>query len=148
MNSINEHRQERATTSHVLCVDESISRWYGRGGDWISGRLPQYVYMDRKPESGCEIQNIARERSGVMLGMPFVKFAIVGAAKLIPATLTHGTRGLMDLCALWTGTGRIVCADSNFASVQAACTLYDNGLWFPGVLKNSTKSTPWHISAI
>ena len=142
MNSINEHRQERATPSHVLCVDESMSRWYGRGGEWISVGLPHYVSMDSKPEAGCEIQNIACGRSGLMLGMSFVRSAIVGAAKCTPATLNHGTRVLMDLCAPWTGTGRIGCADSYFASVQAACTLYDNGLRFTGVVKTSTKKYP------
>ena len=29
-----------------MCVDESISRWYGQGGDWITIGLPMYVTID------------------------------------------------------------------------------------------------------
>ena len=53
--------------SEWICVDESMSRWYGLGGSWINIGLPMYVSIDRKPESGCEIQNAACGISGVML---------------------------------------------------------------------------------
>ena len=36
-------------------MDESISRWYGHGGDWINIGLPMYVAMERKPENGAGI---------------------------------------------------------------------------------------------
>ena len=32
----------------MICVDESISRWYGQGGDWIDFGLPHYVAIVRK----------------------------------------------------------------------------------------------------
>ena len=35
--------------------------------------LPQYVAIDKKPENGCEIQNSACSRSGVMLRLKLVK---------------------------------------------------------------------------
>ena len=50
-----------------------MSRWYGQGGHWINHGLPQYVAIDRKPENGCEIQNAACGRSGVMLRLKLVK---------------------------------------------------------------------------
>ena len=31
----------------MLCVDESISQWYGQGGEWINKWLPMYVAIDR-----------------------------------------------------------------------------------------------------
>lgn len=46
--------------SDTICVDESMSCWYGKeGGQWINYGLPQYIAIDQKPENGCEIQNAA-----------------------------------------------------------------------------------------
>jgi hypothetical protein len=57
--NFNSHRESQVVPSWVLCVDESISRWYGQGGDWINLGLPMYVAIDRKPKNGCEIQDVA-----------------------------------------------------------------------------------------
>ena len=59
----NEHRASTVSPSERICVDESISRWYGKGGHWINHGLPMYVAIDRKPENGCEIQCAAVLRS-------------------------------------------------------------------------------------
>ena len=48
-------------------MDESISRWYGLGGSWIDVGLPTYVAMERKPENGCEIQNVCDRKCGIMM---------------------------------------------------------------------------------
>lgn len=92
------------------------------------------------------MHKIACGGSEWVLGMSFVKSAIVGAAKWTPAALNLETTVLMDLCAPWTGPGRIVCTDSYFASVQAASTLYDNGLRFTGVVKTFNQKIPFGIS--
>lgn len=73
--NINDHRAATIFPSDRICVDESISRWYGLGGFWINTGLPQYVAIDRKPENGCEIQNSACGESGVMLRLKLVKTA-------------------------------------------------------------------------
>jgi Transposase IS4 len=65
--NFNNHRAAAFVPSDLICVDESISRWYGQGGDWNNHRLPMYISIDRKPENGCAIQNSACGRSGVML---------------------------------------------------------------------------------
>ena len=75
VDNINAHRQKFYTPSSTICVDESMSRWYGLGGFWINVGLPQYVAMDRKPEDGCEIQNAADGSSGVMMRLKLVKTA-------------------------------------------------------------------------
>ena len=49
INAINEHRSSQVIPSERICVDESMSRWYGLGGYWIDVGLPHYVSMDRKP---------------------------------------------------------------------------------------------------
>lgn len=52
-----------------ICIDESMSRWYGKGGDWINEGLPHYVAIDRKPENGCEIQTACCGTSGIMMSL-------------------------------------------------------------------------------
>jgi len=69
----NTHRVTHFSPLHLICVDESISRWYGLGGSWINTGLPMYVAIDRKPENGCEIQNSCCAKSGIMLRLKIVK---------------------------------------------------------------------------
>ena len=54
---INNFRAQLFIPSEMRCVNESISRWYGQGRDWINFGLPYYVAIDRNPENGCEIQD-------------------------------------------------------------------------------------------
>jgi Transposase IS4 len=67
VDAINSHRKEQFDPSEMICVDESISRWYGLGGSWIDVGLPHYVAIDSKPDNGCELQTSACGQSGVML---------------------------------------------------------------------------------
>ena len=62
---LNNYRSQSFIPSEMICVDESISRWYGQGGDWINFELSHYVDIDRKPENGCEIQNLCCGLSGI-----------------------------------------------------------------------------------
>ena len=71
----NDYRQHFYSPSKKNCVDESISRWYGQGGHWINIGLPMYVTIDRKLENGCEIQNAADGKSGIMLCLMLVTMA-------------------------------------------------------------------------
>ena len=73
VDNFNDHRELFFFASWLLCADESISRWYGLGGNWINMGLPHYVAMDRKPEHGCEIQNCCDGLSGIMLRLKLVK---------------------------------------------------------------------------
>ena len=70
---INEHWKKYFTPGGVICVDESISRWYGLGGHWINMGLPMYVAFDRKPDDGCEIQNACCGKCGIMMQLRLVK---------------------------------------------------------------------------
>ncbi|KAI2511132.1 Transposase IS4 [Fragilaria crotonensis] len=135
----------------MICVDESMSRWYGQGGHWINHGLPQYAALDRKPENGCEIQNAACGVCGVMLRLKLVKGAnLPGVEDKEFAdnsnSMLHGTRVLKHLVSPWFGSHRIVCAaDSYFASVGAANELFRNGLRFIGVVKTATRGFPKQI---
>ena len=67
VSAMNEQRKSCVTPSDLLCVDESMSGWYGLGGDWIDVGLPHYVAVDRKPKNGCEIQDAVCGRSSTVL---------------------------------------------------------------------------------
>jgi hypothetical protein len=143
VNAINSHRKERFNPSEMICVDESISRWYGLGGSWIDVGLPHYVAIDRKPENGCELQNSACGQSGVTLRLKLVVAAEDDAAAITEdADMLHGTRVLAELVSPWAGSSRVVCADSYFSSVQAAEQLLSMGLKFIGIVKTATKQFP------
>ena len=143
VDAFNEYRASNYSPSDRICVDESISRWYGLGGHWINCGLPNYVAMDRKPENGCEIQDACDGRSKVMIRLKLVKGAAENAAlkSQDPGGL-HGTRIMKFLVAPWANSGRVVSADSYFASVPCALALKGMGLRFIGVVKTATKEFP------
>jgi hypothetical protein len=93
--SFNDHRIKQFVASDLICVDESMSRWYGQGGSWINMGLPMYVAIDRKPDSGCEIQTACCGKSGVMLQLRVVKSARREAASLEADEMDGDTGGLL-----------------------------------------------------
>jgi Transposase IS4 len=128
--------------SERMCVDESIARWYGQGGHWINMGLPMYIAIDRKPENGCEIQNMACGQSGVMIRLKVVKTAEEEASNeemYEQGTLPHGAQVLRSLVSPWANSDRIICANSYFASVAAVIALKNIGLRFIGVIKTATR---------
>jgi hypothetical protein len=139
----NNHRANTFKPSHLICVDESMSRWYGQGGEWINHGLPNYVAIDRKPENGCEIQNAACGCSGIMLRLKVVKGKTATEDDGdYNEQLLHGTKILKELVLPWWWTDRIVCADLYFSSVGTAMELQQHGLRFIGVVKTATKQYP------
>jgi hypothetical protein len=140
--NFNSHHESQVVPSWVLCVDESISRWYGQGGDWINLGLPMYVAIDRKPENGCEIQDVACGMSGIMMRLRLVKTAAASELPEAQNGLPHGGQVLMSLVMPWALSGRVICGDSFFASVSAAMALKHIGLRFIGVVKTSSRKFP------
>lgn len=112
------------------------------GGHWIEVGLPRYVAIDRKPENGCEIQDSCCGRSGILLRLELVTTAEEEAQKESEGDLLHGTAVMRRLVKPWSGSGRIVCVDSYFASVTAAEMLLNMGLKFIGVINNATRRYP------
>jgi Transposase IS4 len=124
-----------------------MSRWYGQGGHWIDNGLPQHVAIDRKPENECEIQNAAYGRSGILMQLQIVTAEHEETrASEAEAGLKHVTVVLYRLVEPWYGRGdRIVCADSYFASVEAALHLQARGVRLIGVVKTATSSYPMKL---
>ena len=151
VNIFNRHREENFIPSEWICVDESISRWYGLGRGWINIGLPMYIAIDRKPESGCELQNSACGSSGVMLRLLVVKNEEDSNLHTIENNIgmAHGTAILKYLTLPWANSQRGVCADSYFASVSSAEEMLRIGLRFIGVVKTATKKFPMtYLSSI
>jgi Transposase IS4 len=110
--------------------------------------LPRYIAIDSKPENGCEGENAACGRRGIMLNIRLVTTAEVearGTAEIEDTDLGHGTVILSRLVQPRAGTGRILCADFYYASVQAAEFMGGTGLKFIGVVKTATKRHPMVI---
>ena len=144
VDNFNLHRQRNFIPSENICVDESMSRWYGQGGDWINHGLPMYVAIDRKPENGCEIQSSCCATSGIMLRLRLVKSNAVadGLNHDGVLDLNHGTLVLKYLIEPWLHSNRIVCADSYFSSVNAAVELLRCNTKFIGVVKQAHRLFP------
>jgi hypothetical protein len=138
--SINSHRPDYFSPPELLCVDESMSRWYGQGGHWIEHGQLQYVAIDREPENGCEFQNATCGSSGITIQLQVVTTAEHEETRNAEsdAGLKHGNVILNRHVRPWDGKGdRIVCADSCFASVEAALHLQARGVRFIGVVKTT-----------
>ena len=150
--NFNDHRETMFIPSSRICVDESISRWYGLGGDWINIGLPMYVAIERKPENGCEIQDAACGKSGIMISLRVVKTSIEeerNSTREHDNGMLHGTKILLELVDKWAHSDQVVCADLYFASVGAAKALLSIGLRFVGVVKTATKAFPLkHLSEL
>ena len=140
------HREQCFTPGMTVCVDESMVRWYGRGGDWINNGLPMYIAMERKPENGAEVYSSCCGDSGIMMRLKIRKTKACTGRELAQEdgpSINEGTRVLKELVVPWANTKRLVVADSAFSSVQTAEELYRVGLWFIGVIKTATKHFPW-----
>ena len=145
----NEHRAKTFVPSGEICADETIIRWYGLGGAYVNIGLPMYVELDRKPDSGCEIQDICCVHSKIMLQLKVVDSAEEEEKKQAAKdtteeydSLNHGTKVLLELCEPWNDTNRLVVADSYFASVMSAEELEKKGWKFIGNVKTASKSFP------
>ena len=111
VDTFSKHRIQNVTPSEIICVDEPISGWYGLGGNWIDIGLPNYVAIDCKPENGCEIQDSACGRSGIMMHLELVSTAQDEATKTYEEGILHGTAVLCRTVGLWARTNHIMWVD-------------------------------------
>ena len=99
--------------------------------------------MQRKLESGCELQDVACARSGAMIYLELVDSKIEQRARTYGSSdLLEGTKVALRLTQQWHRSGRVVVADSHFASLELAEELYRRDIRFLGVIKNNTTGFP------
>ena len=85
-----------------------------------------------------EIKNIACTQSGIMMGIEIVGPKEEMRMRRHTPAYGPGTALLLRLSEPWRGSGRLVVADSAFASVKAAVALKKiNGLYFHGLVKTA-----------
>jgi hypothetical protein len=82
-------------------VDEYIALWYVQGGHWIAMGLPHYVAIERKAETGCEVQNAACGWRGIMLNIRLEPTAEVETRWTAEIKDGHGTAILSQLVQPW-----------------------------------------------
>lgn len=63
---INKHSEKHVFLSEYMCIDESVSPWYGTGESWLGVGPPTYISIDRKPRKVCEIQSSCCGRSKII----------------------------------------------------------------------------------
>jgi hypothetical protein len=155
--NINEYRARTFVPGGHLEADESMIRWYGKGGSFVDAGIPHYAVIERKPDNGAEIQNLADVASGIMLRLKIVKSAAEEEAIAAAAADEDddedvaadeggkGTRVLSELVAPWRDSGRLVTADAYFASVEAALKLKEMGLHFIGNVKQCSRRFPMEV---
>ena len=47
--NFNKYRALHYVPSYLICVDDSMSKWYGLGGHCINMGLPMYVAIEHNP---------------------------------------------------------------------------------------------------
>ena len=58
VNEYNKHRTKVVSACQILCIDESMVLWTGRGDEWTDG-MPHVTHCPCKPEPlGLEIKNM------------------------------------------------------------------------------------------
>ena len=154
----NDYRKRTFLPGGHLEADETVVRWYGKGGAFVDAGLPMYLALERKPDNGVEIQNHADVVSGIMLHLKVVKSAneekaiTAAAADAIAANdgnnaaaadeAGKGTQVLLELTEPWHHSDCLVTVNAYFASMEAALAMKEKGLTFIGNVKQCSRRFP------
>ncbi len=130
----------------------------GRAAAPPQSTSPPNLALERKPNNGGKIQNLANVASGIVLHLKVVKSAKEEKAISTNATAANedkddsnkdatdgggkGTRVLFELTEPRHHSGRIVTANAYFASVKAATKMKEKGLFLLG----TSSSADWFPS--
>ena len=140
----NQRRVEKFYPGWQLCVDESVSSWRGKDGDFCSDGMPHVTRIDRKPKGvGCELKNSADADKKIILQLEIQEGAeVMNTKEYMSEYKLAGTALLLRLTKPWHGSGRAISADSAFASVTTAVACRKNGMHFTGLVKTATRMFP------
>ena len=144
IDAFNQNRQDGFRASATLCVDESTSPWRGKDQHRGAGGCPHVTKITRKPKGVCmEIKNICDCASGVLMRLEIVSNKDEMRQRDHSAVLGAGTALLLRLAKHFHGSGRVIIADSAFASVKSAVALQKQlGLYFLGLVKTASRQFP------
>jgi hypothetical protein len=154
--NINNYRARTFVPGGHLEANESMIRWYGVGGSFVDAGIPHYAVIERKPDNGAKIQNLADVASGIMLRIKIIKSAaeeeVIAAAAadedndedVAADEGGKGTRVLLELVYPWQDSGCLVTGDAYLASVEAV-KLKEMGLHFIGNVKQCSRRFPMEV---
>lgn len=144
VDAFNYCRQEVYSPGAKVVVDESIFEWKGKDQRYGIDGCPHVTKIIRKPKGvGMEAKNLACCDTGIMLAMEMMAPKEEMRQREYCARYGSGTALLLRLTESLRGTGRVVVADSAFASVKSACALKTHlGLYFQGLVKTAHRMFP------
>ena len=144
--AINDWKARKFYPGSIICVDESIIRWYRIGGDYLPIGLPHFVVIHTKPDKGVEVQTSACSKCGVLCQLRLMKSTLemrkINFARHVPSDENVGTTAVKQLTAPWHKSNRVAVGDSAFASIATAMEAHKLGLGFVSVVKTAIKNFP------
>ena len=144
IDAFNEHRAATFYPSWSICIDESISLWRGKDGNYCSDGMPHVTKIERKPKGvGAELKDAVCAQTKVIIALEIQEGKEAMASKDNVNEYTKaGTATVLRLTKPWHGSRRVINGDSAFASVTTAMACRDKGLHFTGLVKTATKMFP------
>ena len=144
IDAFNKRRAAKFFPSWSICVDESISAWRGKDGNYCSDGMPHVTKIARKPKGvGAELKDVACAVTQVIIALEIQEGKdAMATKKYMQEWKKTGTAQVLRLTEPWHGTGRVINADAAFASVTTAeaCCMY--GMHFTGLVKTATTKFP------
>ena len=139
----NERVKQVFVPGFIICIDESTIRWYGFE-DWHTQGCPHVTKIARKPENiSVEVRCAADGQWEICIWIEIQEGAVAMAKKkYVCENRNAGTACILRATEAWFGQGKIVVADSAFASVATSVELHKNKVYFIGMVKTARKSFP------
>ena len=125
-------------------MDESISAWRGKDGNYCSDGMPHVTKIKRKPKGvGAELKDAACSQTQVIIALEIQEGKEeMATKKFMQEWKKASTAQVLRLTEPWHGSGRVINADSAFASVTTAEACRKYGLHFTGLVKTATTKFP------
>ena len=141
VDGFNKRRAETLYPSWSICVDESISAW--RGKDCSDG-MPHVTKIKGKPKGvGAELKDAACSQTQVIIALEIQEGKEeMATKKFIQEWKKAGTAQVLRLTEPWHGSGRVINADSPFASITTAEACRKYSLHLTGLVKTATNQVP------
>jgi hypothetical protein len=128
---------------NFLVVDEIMSSWKGMEDGYAVGGCPHVTKIIRKPEGvGAECKAVACGESGLLMKLDPMEGKMKMDSKPYQREFGAGTATVLRLTEKYSGSGRIVIADSAFSSVKTLVCLHNIGLYFMGAVKTASTLYP------
>ena len=143
IDTFNDVRFRMLRPGYKLVADESMSQWRGKDDRFGVRGCPHVTKIIRKPKGvGMEVKNLADCDTGMFVALEIVAGKEEMRERDHARTYGAGTSLLLRLSKNWHGTGRVIVADSAFASVKSAVALKARGLFFMGLVKTAHRKYP------